>query len=373
MKLRSHKVLVYRTGHMGDTICATPAFRLLRGFYRDSHLTLLCDQPSQGKVPAVQVVGKFDIFDAIVTYRSGLGLVTMLDLARTVKKIKPNIVIMLPQFRETKKGLGRKIRFFRLCSVRDVRGLCFTTLNHLWQPNEAERLIKLLFEMGIKGDKPGYDIPINPLARASVIAKLAAARVDVNKPLLVFCGGGKAPTQHWELERYAQVLAAVESSLQLSVVGLGNQSELARYKTCIAPHFPGLRLLDQLDLSEMFELFRLATAYFGNDTGPMHAAAALGCPVAAVISARNPPGSWDPDVEPRLIFRHRTECENCFLVECSLESHRCMSSITPAQVIAGLEPFLANLLSLGSNQASVFQRGQLTTVQARRKGGVDHN
>ena len=45
-------MLVLRTGHLGDTICAIPAFRLLRQVFSQSHLTLLCDRPRKRKVAA---------------------------------------------------------------------------------------------------------------------------------------------------------------------------------------------------------------------------------------------------------------------------------------------------------------------------------
>ena len=100
-------------------------------------------------------------------------------------------------------------------------------------------------------------------------------------------------------------------------------------------------------IGELFEVCRLAALYLGNDTGTMHVAAAVDCPAAAVISARNPPGAWDPDLpaSARLVFRHRTFCENCFLNACEVEGFRCMLSITVEDVVAELLPFVRKILS----------------------------
>ena len=112
----------------------------------------------------------------------------------------------------------------------------------------------------------------------------------------------------------------------------------------VLPHFGDLKLLSgSLTIPEIFELCRLASGFFGNDTGPMHVAAAVGCPVAVLMNARALPGSWHPDVVPSLVIRLRLECEACFLTDCVQEKHRCMTGITVERVMAEVIPFLKSL------------------------------
>lgn len=339
------RVLVYRTGHLGDTICAIPAFRLIRNFFADAELILLCDRPQGAKVAAFDVIGSLDIFDHIFTYTSFRNLITGVELIRAVRKARPDILIMLPQGRETHETILRKRSFFHRCGVPDVRGHVFPTLRHTWQPNEPTRLIQMLHSVGVRGPKPAYDLPVDTASRDSVKAKLHSAGMNAGLPYLIFCGGGKELTQLWSLVRYAHVLNAAADRLPISIVAIGSLTERRSYQEQMLPLFPGLRFPDALSLLELFELSRGALAYLGNDTGPMHVAASVGCPVAAVISSRNSPGTWDPDVEPRIVFRHRTECEDCFLRECVVERHRCMTGITEEMVLSGLLPFLGSLLS----------------------------
>jgi ADP-heptose:LPS heptosyltransferase len=339
------RILVYRTGHLGDTVCAIPAFRLIRGFFPDAELALLCDRPKGLKVAVTDVIGSFGIFENIITYTSNRHLMTAAELGRKVRKIRPDMAIILPQVRENAEMLRRKKRFFKHCGVSDIRGQNFPALRNSWQPNEPTRLIQILHSIGVRGPKPAYELPRDLGAVASVKAKLQAAGVDPGRPYLVFCGGGKEPTQRWSLIRYAHILKTVKDRLPISVVAIGNLLESINYQAQIVPECPELRFPGQLSLPELFEMLRGALAYFGNDTGPMHVAAAVKCPVAAVISARNSPGAWDPDVQPSIVFRHRTECEDCFLGECVVERHRCMTGITEEAVRLGLLEFLSSLLS----------------------------
>ncbi len=340
----SKNVLLYRTGHLGDTVCAIPAFRRVRERFADAELTLLCDRPRGAQVPAADVASGLGVFDRIATYRSGRGLLTLWELRRRVRSAAPDLLLMLPQLQEPPAGVERKRRFFARCGARDARGLNLPFQPRAWQPTEAQRLLRILSAVGIDGPSPGYRIPPRPAARASLAEKLRPGGLDLAAPFVVFCGGGKSATQRWDPWRHGQVLHRLAGRFHLPIVGVGGPADLAGYQAELRPVVPGLKLPPPLTLDELFELLRRALAYWGNDTGPMHVAAAVGCPVAVVMSGRAPPGAWHPDVERKLVFRQRTECEACFLSECVRERHRCLTGISVETVWAGLGPFLEQLL-----------------------------
>lgn len=338
-------MLVFRTGHLGDTVCAIPAFRLVRSYFGNTELTLLCDQPRyEVEVPVAEIIQGLRLFDRIITYTSGQGLFTAWQLARAVRAVRPGLVVMLPQVRETVRSIHRKKRLFLCCGVPDTRGFQPRGPHHASHLNEANRLVQMLNSVGICGTKPAYDIPTDTASRKSVDEKLRAAGVNPARRLIVFCGGGKAATQCWPLDRYAAVLARLAAETDWEILGLGSSQEVENYRTRVLPRFAALRISPMpFTVPEIFELCRRAAVYFGNDTGPMHVSASVGCPVAVVMSARNAPGMWDPDVEPRLVVRRRTECEDCFLTECIVEQHRCMAEITVEQVAAEVIPFIKSL------------------------------
>src|SRR5580658_9613367 len=109
------RVLVYRTGHLGDTVCAIPAFRLIRSFFKDAGLTLLCDRPQGDKVAVADVIRNLGIFENVITYASNRGLLTVWELFRAVREVRPDIVIILPQVRESAGNVRQKKGFFRRC------------------------------------------------------------------------------------------------------------------------------------------------------------------------------------------------------------------------------------------------------------------
>lgn len=343
------RVVVFRTGHLGDTVCAIPAFRLLRAHFGDAGLTLLCDEPAPGMAAARDVAEGLNVFDRIVTYCSGRGWRTWLELFRAVRRLRPDVVVQLPQLQRTHRSRAKQRLFFRLAGVRRLHGFRPWVCAGEPRPNEAVRLVRLLHAEGIAGEKPDYAFPADEAASASVRAKMVDIGIEMARPYIVFCGGGKASTQRWPLERYAAVLEHLSLETGFPVAGIGGSSDAEAYAKEIIPRFPDLRVLKgPLPIGELAEVLRRARCYVGNDTGPMHLAAAVGRPIIAIMSARNRLGEWDPDVEARLLIRHRTECEGCRLEACARERHRCMTAITVDSVAEKAASFIGSLASEGN-------------------------
>lgn len=342
------RVTVFRTGNLGDTICAIPAFRLIRQHFASAHVTLLCDRAARGNVAAAEVIRDLGLFDRIRTYTARAGAPTLGSLFWQVKSARPDVLVMLPQGREASAMVSRKQMFFRVCGIRDVRAGQIRTIRDGALPNESDRLIELLQLYGIFGSKPPYSIPVENNAVDTVARKALAVGLDVSRPFIVFCGGGKAATQRWQIDRYAAVLRQLVDQAGIQIAAIGAPSDVETYRRSLLPVCPQAKIMEHLVVGELFPLLRLSIGYFGNDTGPMHMAAAIGKPVAVVMSGRNLPGEWDPDVEQRLIFRRRVSCENCFLKECVEQGHRCMTNISIAEVAAGVVPFFGTFSDAAS-------------------------
>lgn len=341
---RPVSILVIRTGHLGDTVAAVPALRLIRAWAPVARLTLLCDQPLAGQTPARSVLEPMGVTDDIATYRTRPRWRAALSIWRTVRRLKPDLAIVLGQARATKQATTTLVWALRLMGITDVRvSNPITAADGTW-PGEAARLCHGLNAVGIDGPTPPFAIPPFVQAQQEVQQRLRDVGVTDGAPYLVFCGGGKAPTQRWPLDRYAQVLQALVAAHRLPVIVVGSATETAQYRAAFGANAPGIHYLDGLSLPELFELLRSALAYLGNDTGPMHVAASVGCPVIAVMSARNAPGQWYPEVQPRLVFRRDVPCQNCFLQDCIVERHRCMTDISVAEVTSGALQFI-NILT----------------------------
>ncbi|NDD29117.1 MAG: hypothetical protein EB084_12705 [Proteobacteria bacterium] len=95
------------------------------------------------------------------------------------------------------------------------------------------------------------------------------------------------------------------------------------------------------DLGTLLGLLAEARLYFGADTGPMHMAAALGVPVAAVFGG----GTWPrfvPQAEHACVVVRPIECFGCGW-SCPYPRPRCLDELDPAQVADDVRRFCAGL------------------------------
>lgn len=335
------KVLVFRTGHLGDTICAIPAFRLLRRHFGDSELILLCDQaPESSKVSAASVVRPLNIFDRIVAYPSRRGWRTFWHLFRSVREVAPDIIVILPQVRQTHSDVRIKRWFFRFCGVLDVRAAQISPNPNEVNSNEPDRLIRIVNALGIGGSKPNYDLPRDPGAWVSLLEKYPHFDLAKRLPFIVFCGGGKLDSQKWPLSRYAETMRSLRDELGTEFLALGNSQDIRDYKHQFLTQAPFVYLpTEELTVGEMTELLRIANGYLGNDTGPVHVAAAVDCAVAVIMSTRDPRGCWYPDAPNSLVIRSEKPCAACLSGKRSVANHECMIGISVDDVVGRVVPF----------------------------------
>jgi heptosyltransferase III len=87
-------------------------------------------------------------------------------------------------------------------------------------------------------------------------------------------------------------------------------------------------------LLQSAEVLRRCTLYIGNDSGPMHLAAAVGTPVVAIFSSYQFPVFWKPWGKNSRIVMHPVPCEFCFPKDgmCPKGTYECMRGVTADEV-----------------------------------------
>jgi len=131
------------------------------------------------------------------------------------------------------------------------------------------------------------------------------ARFGIATPFALLVPGSSPgrPDKRWPMRRYAEVATALAArGVTPVVIGTAIEAELAQSIVEICPRT--IDLTDRTSVPELGALAREAWAAVGNDTGPTHLIAAVGCPTVAVFSdVSNPIHS----IGPRVIVHHRPE------------------------------------------------------------------
>ena len=145
-------------------------------------------------------------------------------------------------------------------------------------------------------------------------------------------------TKRWDARKFSEVAMDLSSRGFTLVVTAGPGEEV--FASEIAKRVRGTVILLGLSIPELAELIRGARLYVGNDSGPMHLAAAVGTPVVAIWGSSDS-RRWRPWATTHRVVQNPFECNPCPGYRCLVaESPLCVESVTSTQVNAAVEELL---------------------------------
>jgi ADP-heptose:LPS heptosyltransferase len=170
-----------------------------------------------------------------------------------------------------------------------------------------------------------------------------AARINETlkgRPYAVIHPSSVMATKRWEAGRFAAVARQLASRDLTIVVTAGPHEEA--HALDVAQQIEGTVIMLGLTIPELAELIRGARVYVGNDSGPMHLAAAVGTPTVAVWGSSDS-RRWRPwEVEHRVV-QNPFECNPCPGYRCLVaQSPLCIESVTVEQVNAAAGELLSS-------------------------------
>ena len=135
----------------------------------------------------------------------------------------------------------------------------------------------------------------------------------------------------WPLERFAAV-ADWLSEQRVCVALIGSQREIliGQQIMNLTKHKP-VNLMGKTGLSELIALMKRSILLIGNDGGPMHIAAAVGCRVLGLFGPTDP-AVWGPRGSNAKVIYKGLNCEECFYPGCSRGEESCMRQISVKEV-----------------------------------------
>jgi len=140
-------------------------------------------------------------------------------------------------------------------------------------------------------------------------------------------------TKRWPAERFVAVAREIEKSDSRVLVSLpeGTDENLKGL-------FSRFATVSGLSLGDLVGVLSFARLYFGNDSGPMHVAAALGVPIVGIFGSSDP-RRWHPWGVPYRALWAGLPCSPCHGKSCANpDSLACLRALTTTAAIdAALE------------------------------------
>jgi heptosyltransferase-2 len=327
------RILIVAPAWVGDAILSEPLVALVRDPYEAPIVDVLAPAwcaPVYARMRGVGRViettiahGRLDwgTRRALARELAGLGYTRAIVLPNSWKSALVPWLARIPR----RTGYRGEARYGLLNDVR--------RLNRKVRPRLVDRFAALAV-------KPGELVPLPPRPvlvpdAANRAAAVRALRLHTDRKTAILCPGAEyGPAKRWPPTHFAELAARlIADGLQVWLVGSPND-RLAAESVLQAAGETGRRMRDltgHTDLGTAIDLLSLGSIVVSNDSGLMHAAAAVGVPMVALF------GSSSPEYTPPLssvaqVAKIDIACSPCFKRECPLGHFRCMRDLAPRAV-----------------------------------------
>lgn len=180
---------------------------------------------------------------------------------------------------------------------------------------------------------------------------LRASRIQV----AIFPGGGSNPgmeltSKRWPLDRYQQLVHRLVHELDAQVLLIGGPGDTALTRAILdgldAPDDQVIDLAGTMSFGQLAAQIAACTLFVGNDSSPMHLAAAVDIPVIAIFGPTSPQeyGPYPLDDPKHIAIWHHPTGNPCFFLGKmrACEHCTCMQAVTVDEVWSEVQRLISS-------------------------------
>ncbi len=347
------RVLLVLLGAIGDVIRALPLLGRIRRAWPEAYIGWAIEPKSEPILRGHRWV------DELIVYDRRYAPWSFVPFLHKVRAAQFDLVIDLQ--RHLKSGLISIIS-----AARERLGFAppnTKEFNHLFstqqiEPQPSMRLKLLQYQafgdaLGLPAAPIEFGLELPPDEDTRAIEFVAGAP----RPMIGVILGSSWPSRLYFPESIAEVIRALASSLEGSpglfpvLIGSTDEIGLAAQVINYLAKVPALNLTGRTSLRDLIGIFGKCAVAFGPDSGPMHLAAAVGCPVVSLWGSTSPERSA-PWGFADLAIHSEIPCHPCYRHECPI-GRECMRRILPATVASAVRRALSVRAPLFSDVTTV--------------------
>ena len=359
------KILVVKLDHIGDVLLATPAITNLRLHYPHAHIALLVGSWSKQVVECNPHIDEILCYDSPFFRRSSTSpqnigrpnlfgrprlfrLKAAMQMLRLLKSERYDLIVelrgdfltlALAMLKGGKYRLDRstqrvlkKLRnppFFPPLIKGGKRGL---EGKSECSEHEVEINLDVLRSGGIPitSRKTFFNVP--PKDQTWAKSFLSEVGIDASKPIIAIHAGSPVPLKRWPAERFAKLAdILIERKTQVLFLGGADEKQLVEEIQSQMRH-KSVNIAGRTNLQQLGAVLQNCHLFIGNDSGPMHIAAAVGTRVIGLFGPGSPQ-RFGPFGKSCTSIRKKPDCPPCMKEKCSLGEDGCIVEISVKDVV----------------------------------------
>ena len=340
------RILVRSTNWIGDAVMTIPAVRTIRQGFPDAEITMLA-------LPWVADVFRHSPWvDRLLLYeRQGRhhGVRGRLRLVQELASRRFDVAILLQNAFEAALVTSLARIPVRAGYTTDGRGVLLT--HGVRKPpdiggrHQVHYYQEMLAGLGLRPGPDRLELHLSPEAEEHARYTMRCFREDrqVRGPVVgLNPGAAYGPAKRWPARRFGELvrLLAGRCDPLILVFGTDADRQAARLirENCPRPD----RVLDltgRTDLARALAFIDQCDVFVTNDSGLMHAAAALDVPVVAIFGSTDHVATG-PFCKRAVIVRRPMQCSPCKKTHCPQGHFQCMEQVMAGEVLAAMEPYL---------------------------------
>jgi len=339
--MTKEKILVINTMCIGDVMLTTPALRVLKNNFPQSHITMLLDKSCQSIIENNSNVDEIIPLDKKAVDKSIFSLIKFIE---KIRKRKLDLVVNLSCNERSAiitafSGAKKKIGYVHRGKGLFLDGKVPFSIIPQGKRHMADAHLDVLATLGLT-DLTNNGLEIFPnLEDQSFAEKFLTENGFQEDDILVGLNtGAKWLSKRWTKEGFAALADALQREYGVKVIIFGGPEDVERVEEIISliSQKP-LVATGKTTLKQLAALIKHCKVFITNDSGPMHIAVGTKTPVIALYGP-SPTGGFSPYGEGHTIIRKNLPCSPCNKHQC--DHHQCMQEISVKEVLAAAAKYL---------------------------------
>ncbi len=330
------RILIVRTDRIGDVVLSTPVITAVKKAFQDGYIAVMVSPITEEILTGNPYLNEVIVHDKELKHR---GFIQTLRFAKYLRKKRFDLALILHSTARVNllcflAGIRKRVGYAR----GKMDFLLTDRLEYkkrLGEKHESEYSLDLLRSIGVKAEMSPLVMPVDRDDEDRIADLLKENGLKDDERFAVLHPGASSVSKMWPEENFAKVGDLLIESFRLKIVLVSSSGQVkagegVRRSMRNRPVF----LCGRTSIKELAALFKRASLFISNDSGPVHIACAVGTPVISIFS-RNEKGlgpcRWGPIGMDTVSIHKDVGCVECLADNCN-KGFLCLNSVTVKEV-----------------------------------------